>query len=150
MNSLLKSDYYSLIDGGMWANNPETIGVSEAISLHPDLTKEDIYILSIGTGTVNLTSNARKLQNAGLLGWLKSGLINMMMETESQWTAESIKEVYPNLVRIEPVLDSDMGEFDDASDMNMQRLQNIAVRYVYRNSEEIDSIVEKLIQETKS
>jgi patatin-like phospholipase/acyl hydrolase len=135
---------YSLVDGGIWCNNPETIGVSEAITLNPELTKDDIYILSIGTGSIPLTSDASQLQNAGLLGWLKSGLINMMMETESEWTATAIKEIYPNMVRIEPYLPSTLGTFDDASDENLAGLLQIAEKYIENNPEQIKGIVESL------
>lgn len=136
--------FYSLIDGGIWCNNPETIGVSEAITLNPELTKDDIYILSIGTGAVQLTTDASQLQNAGLLGWLKSGLINMMMETESEWTATAIKEIYPNMVRIEPYLPSTLGTFDDASDENLAGLLQISEKYIENNPEQIKGIVESL------
>jgi patatin-like phospholipase/acyl hydrolase len=135
---------YSLIDGGIWANNPELIGVYEALALNPELKKENIYILSLGTGDVQLKSDASKLQNAGIIDWLKSGLINMMMETESEWTATAIKEIYPNMVRIEPYLPSTLGAFDDASDENLEGLLKIAERYIENNPNEIKGIVESL------
>jgi hypothetical protein len=93
---------------------------------------------------VQLKSDASKLQNAGIIDWLKSGLINMMMETESEWTATAIKEIYPNMVRIEPYLPSTLGAFDDASDENLEGLLKIAERYIENNPNEIKGIVESL------
>lgn len=43
-----KSDYYSLIDGGVYANNPAMCAYVEALTLFPET--RNVFLLSLGTG----------------------------------------------------------------------------------------------------
>lgn len=141
---------YCLIDGGIWANNPELIGVYEALALNPELKKEDIYVLSIGTGKVGFSTTSSKLQNAGIIGWLKGGLINMMMEAESEWTTKAAKELCPNMIRIEPDLLGDTYELDNVSDRNIAALLSTAERYISNNQDVMKSIVGILLEKSEN
>jgi patatin-like phospholipase/acyl hydrolase len=58
---------HRLIDGGVWANNPSVIAISEAVSmLHVPLTS--IRLLNVGTMDA-VDSHAKKLDNGGLVAW---------------------------------------------------------------------------------
>ena len=56
-----------LIDGGVWANNPALVGVTEAVSLFGS-SLQDVRVLSIGT-TSGRQARPRRLDNAGILRW---------------------------------------------------------------------------------
>lgn len=56
-----------LIDGGIWANNPCMVAISEALG-YLKCKQENIALLSIGT-TQNLISSSRIHVNGGLLPW---------------------------------------------------------------------------------
>ncbi len=76
MNSVNHSYYYNNVDGGVIANNPALIGLTEAIYCM-DIPMENIKLLSLGTGTLNLKdTNINKKR--GLRYWLcpskKNGL----------------------------------------------------------------------------
>ena len=60
-------DQAQLIDGGVFANNPIMVGVTEAMGVF-GIPSEDIEILSIGT-TKAVRRHQRELDNAGLAGW---------------------------------------------------------------------------------
>ncbi len=60
-----------LIDGGVWANNPALVAITEARSLL-DVPLEDIRILSLGT-TAEVANLSAKLSRAGLMGWGRAG-----------------------------------------------------------------------------
>ncbi|MCU0323666.1 MAG: patatin-like phospholipase family protein [Spirosomaceae bacterium] len=76
----------NMLDGGVFANNPTLIGLSEALALGYKF--EDIKILSIGTGLCKLTRNTKKVPNEGIFSWLsltkKLPLIQKMMRSQSE------------------------------------------------------------------
>jgi len=69
------------IDGGLWANNPVLIGISEAI--HLGYTLDQIKVLSIGTGTSLYEVDNKHAINGGLLSW-KDNIVNFTMQTQSK------------------------------------------------------------------
>lgn len=69
------------IDGGLWANNPVLIAISEAIFLGYSL--DQIKILSIGTGTSMYEVNNDLAIKGGLLSW-KKNIIDLTMQTQSK------------------------------------------------------------------
>jgi hypothetical protein len=66
----LPTDQVRLVDGGIWANNPAMVGVTEAVSMFgKNLTQ--LRVLSIGT-TSKLRPRRVQLDNAGLIRWARS------------------------------------------------------------------------------
>jgi patatin-like phospholipase/acyl hydrolase len=63
----LPGDHVRLVDGGVWANNPAVVGVTEAVSMFGRLLDE-IRLLSIGT-TMAVRTQRAHLDDAGLLRW---------------------------------------------------------------------------------
>jgi uncharacterized protein len=63
----LPGDGVRLIDGGVWANNPAMVGVTEAVSMFGQRL-EDVRVLSLGT-TSTLKLGRSALNNAGILRW---------------------------------------------------------------------------------
>jgi patatin-like phospholipase/acyl hydrolase len=66
----LPDDHVRLIDGGVWANNPSTVGVTEAVSLMGQQL-ENIRLLNIGT-TTSTAIRSRRLDQGGLWHWVRS------------------------------------------------------------------------------
>jgi patatin-like phospholipase/acyl hydrolase len=60
-------DGHRLIDGGVWANNPSVVAITEAVSLL-GVPLDAIRILNVGT-TDELTNHPKKLDNGGLAAW---------------------------------------------------------------------------------
>lgn len=69
------------IDGGLWANNPVLIAISEAIYL--GYTLDQIKVLSIGTGTSLYEVDNKHAINGGLWSW-KDNIVNFTMQTQSK------------------------------------------------------------------
>lgn len=65
-----------LIDGGMWANNPTMVALSEAVG-YLEQKQQDIALLSLGT-TNNITSCNFLQYHGGILSWSKKALTFLM------------------------------------------------------------------------
>jgi patatin-like phospholipase/acyl hydrolase len=73
-------DNLRLVDGGVWANNPSVVGITEAVGLL-NIPLSQIYILNLGT-TDAVKSFPLNLDYAGWGRWLKSA-INTIMHGQS-------------------------------------------------------------------
>lgn len=71
-SSFNKVDHVRLIDGGIWANNPSLVGITEAVNLL-DIELKDIRLLNIGT-TAEVTHRNNNLDNGGQWAWKKDAL----------------------------------------------------------------------------
>ncbi len=72
---------YTFVDGGVWANNPIMIALTEALTSF-DVCREQIRILSIGCGDDPYTVSGAKLSMGGLLHW--RDIIRAAMRLQSQ------------------------------------------------------------------
>lgn len=68
MNSANRSDYINNVDGGVLANNPALLGLTEAVYCI-GVSLEKIEILSLGTGTFNLKDHVIN-KKRGVRYWL--------------------------------------------------------------------------------
>lgn len=77
-----KSNKYFLADGGLWGNNPSIIGLVEALNKKRlNVKKEDISLLSIGTGTFDIDYSLKK-KTWGLMNW-GNKLVELVFSTQS-------------------------------------------------------------------
>ena len=78
----LPESHVRLIDGGVWANNPAVVGVTEAVSMF-GRPLEEIRVLSLGTTTSTRTRPSR-LDTAGLVQWCKStNIVDVLLAGQS-------------------------------------------------------------------
>ncbi|XP_022876751.1 patatin-like protein 2 [Olea europaea var. sylvestris] len=93
---------FNLIDGGVAANNPALVAMSEITKQifdgHPDFfpIKPTDYgrflVISVGTGTSKVENkyNAKKAAKWGLLGWLLNGGSNPILDVFTQASADMV------------------------------------------------------------
>ena len=110
----IKDDWY--LDGAISSNNPALIAYSEAKKLWPD---ENIKILSIGTGFDDKPFSGLKAKNWGIISWLRGGIIQVLMESNSEHLiAQSLcKE---NYLRINSRLNDVDVNIDNSSNHNLE------------------------------
>jgi len=63
----VEDDGYIMIDGGIWANNPVMNALVDALACY-DIAREDVRILSLGTGESTFTVDERA-RNGGIKHW---------------------------------------------------------------------------------
>lgn len=146
-----ESKTYSLIDGGIGANNPSACAVAEALRL--DHSIKDISVLSIGTGDANQAIPYDKVRSWGLIQWIWQGrLIEVLMDASADVNdyisrqfmnpPEMENEATPRYFRMQPKIMKDA--IDDASDENIDRLIMLAKDYVQQNKQLLSSFLEQI------
>lgn len=76
------------LDGGLWANNPILVGITEA--LKHNINRDDIKVLSIGTGEKLFDGKKKDLKHGGLISW-NVNMIELVMNVQSS-SAENISK----------------------------------------------------------
>lgn len=123
----------ALIDGGMFANNPALLGTAEAVRMLPgsslfDISKtHDIVLVSLGTGRLVKRLSNRKVQNWGMIGWVRPS-IDILMDASSEVSAFCSMQILPDegYVRMQCDLIGANDDMDDASLTNLTNLASLA------------------------
>lgn len=138
---------YTLVDGGIAANNPALSAYVEARKCYPDARK--FLILSLGTGRSGRTFPYERIRRWGYLDWVSPlhGVPMTAMVADGQ--SETVAYALANLPgveyhRINFELDDSTEEMDDSSEPNMRRLEEIARRMVREHSRELHDLARKL------
>lgn len=150
----------TLVDGGVFANNPALCAYSEARTL--DFSKldtpgqqafpsaKDMMVLSIGTGTVKESYHYDKAKKWGAIGWIKP-VIDVMMSGNSETVDYQLGQIFDATKssdyyhRIQPGLGEANSQMDDVSEQNLLALHQAGLQYVSSNQESLDKIVDQIL-----
>ena len=116
----LRADGVRLIDGGVWANNPAMVGVTEAVSIF-GRSLTDVRVLSLGT-TSSSRARARRLDNSGLLRWARGpNIVDVLLAGQGVGMFAQVQHLVgkENAHRLDPpLLDGDIAlDVTDADDL---------------------------------
>ena len=155
---------FTLIDGGVYANNPALCAYAEARKIEfskilNDLEKpdnpsiKDLIIISVGTGTVLKEYQFEDLENAGKLKWI-TPLIDMLLSSNVETVDYHLRKMYETLSarnhknyhRLMPNLQNASPEMDDTSPENIFELLQAGFSFVNENKEHLVTIAKKLIK----
>jgi patatin-like phospholipase/acyl hydrolase len=109
----LPGDRTRLIDGGVWANNPAMVGVTEAVSMFGQRL-EDVRVLSLGT-TVSLRPRRSRLDNGGLIRWARGpNVIDVLLNGQSAGAFAQVKHLIgsDNAYRLDPPAPAELARLD--------------------------------------
>ena len=148
---------YTLIDGGVFANNPAHLAILEAqISSKQKAQKvlntEDILVVSLGTGSLTSVYPYKEVKNWGLLQWGRP-LLNIIFDGSSEVVAGELEQLFePSdqeaksfYYRFQTLLDSELEEIDNTKLQNTRQLQAIAHRLISQKSQQIDELCSLLL-----
>jgi uncharacterized protein len=112
----------SYVDGGIWANSPVMVGVTEAVAFL-GAPLDDIDMLSIGTTTTPF--NIARHAHSGIAQW-NAGLIEVMFEGQMEADLAQAKLLLGgHLHRINATAKEGEFSLDDARPEKIQRLINL-------------------------
>lgn len=143
--------YYSLVDGGLYANNPAMCAYAEVNKMG----WKDMTFVSLGTGEMSAqTIPHDKAKNWGVMEWIKP-LIDVMMDGNSDTVAyqlQTIMGVLPDseYFRLQAKLTKDASAMDNVKTSNLRRLKIIASELITEESSKIDRICDALTSENNA
>lgn len=153
----------TLIDGGVFANNPSMVTYIEVrktehikkLNEYKNIDPENIMFLSLGTGSATLTPYPyKKIKKWGMLRWFFP-ILNILLQGTNEvinYEMERLFDSYQvrnNFIRINPCIILGNSSGQDASSENMKHLHQDAMNYVSTNKEFLNKIAEDLIKEDK-
>jgi uncharacterized protein len=155
---------FTLIDGGVFANNPALCAYAESRKVafskvlqdkkKPDYPSiKNMIIVSIGTGTVLKSYHFKDFENAGKIKWVEP-LIDILLSANVETVDYHLTKMYETLApenaqdyhRLMPDLKDASPNMDDTSKENIHNLIQAGLYYIEENKELLVDIVKKLIK----
>ncbi|MEH7180443.1 CBASS cGAMP-activated phospholipase [Neobacillus vireti] len=141
---------YLSIDGGLWANNPSLVGLTESIHYFQK-GMEDIHILSLGTGLQNIDFTYDKEKYWGINEWLPFRFPSMkvtpkLLDLALHLSSESVTYHCQLLLKDQYLrINEELGEevpFDEVKYMDF--LSELGRRTFYKQKNEIMAFLKKI------
>ncbi len=122
-------DYFSLVDGGVYASNPAMCAYAEARRHYPD---REVLMVSLGTGELTRSLPHDSVRNWGLREWIwpHTPILSVMFDGMSNTVDYQLTQLLDEdlYFRFQPKLDLAKDDMDDASAPNLRALKLQATR----------------------
>ncbi len=148
------NEYYTLIDGGVYANNPAACAYVEARTTHPEADR--ITMVSIGTGDHSTRIAYEQARNWGLAQWARP-ILNVVFDGASSTVDYQLRQLLPappagppDYYRFQPSLRSSQISFDNVSAANLDSLQSLANEYIEHHAASIEALCKTLQADSKA
>lgn len=160
----LNGQKYTLVDGGMFANNPALCAYAEArktdfsVCLNNKDKKDkptaaDMIMVSLGTGSVQKSYHYDTFKHAGEIKWLEP-VIDILMSGNSETVAYQLTQMYltlepqfqKNYYRLEPGLKEACSEMDIATKDNIDKLYQAGLTYAHNNINQLQAIAKNILE----
>ncbi|MDJ0728715.1 MAG: patatin-like phospholipase family protein [Crocosphaera sp.] len=147
--------YYTLVDGGMVANNPAHLAIMEAELTERkkgvDLSMNDILVVSLGTGSLTSIYKYEDVKKWGLINWARP-LLNIILDGGSELVAGELERILEPkdmdhaglYYRYQTFLSEEVEAMDNAKPKNLEALKELAHRLIEEKDAEIDQLCEIL------
>jgi patatin-like phospholipase/acyl hydrolase len=143
------SEYYALVDGGVFANNPAMCAWAEAQSMYP--AENDFLVVSLGTGEVTKPIYYNNAINWGVAHWAQP-IFNVVLDGVSDAVDFQIKTLMPDsndkkwYYRFQVHLDEGSDAMDNTDPVYLRSLKLYAEGLIKENSDLIDNLCKILVQ----
>lgn len=136
------SDYYALVDGGVYANNPAMCAYAEARVMFPD---DEILMVSIGTGKLTRRIPLAKARRWGLVGWAVP-VLDVVFDGVGDTIDFQLRQLLSDdrYFRLQAPLAEGNDEMDDSSPENLRALQLEAEELIRENGETLEKLADLL------
>ncbi|WP_392475934.1 patatin-like phospholipase family protein [Nostoc sp. C110] len=146
-----ENDYYSLIDGGIFANNPTSLAIMEAIisyqkSQRERLSLDNILVVSLGTGSLTRKYFYNHIKNWGLLSWVEP-ILNIVFDGQSESVSCQLEQLLPEsegnpkqFFRFQALLTEANDNIDDVSEQNIGRLESLAKQIIKDRNKDFENL----------
>ena len=171
-----KSLIETLIDGGIFANNPAMCAYAEAKRMLNEKAKKleekideneldengrkeiesqlneikekKIFIVSLGTGHLTNILDPGMAKIWGKFQWVTPLLKNIIFDGASDTVNYQLEQLLPEdmYYRLQPFLPQDCDEMDNVDENNLKDLQEITTFFMENNEDLINSVIERLTE----
>ncbi len=148
LRTKIPKEYFALIDGGVFANNPAMCAYAEARHTHPK--ESAFFLVSIGTGQNKKRIPYEKAKGWGALGWARP-VLNVVFDGVNDTVDYQLNELLNDgegnkwYYRLQPLLEDANRALDNASPANIAQLKNIAQEFINDNNADLEIICERLL-----
>jgi predicted acylesterase/phospholipase RssA len=139
------SDYWALIDGGVFANNPAACALVEARTRFPDAT--DFLVCSIGTGALTCRIPYNEARNWGLARWVKP-VLDIVLDSVSETVDYQLRQLLPpsHYYRFQTTLQRGSEQMDEASADHIRALRLIGEKLIRDNEASLHLLSKQLLE----
>ncbi|MFQ5471857.1 MAG: patatin-like phospholipase family protein, partial [Dehalococcoidia bacterium] len=137
-----RSEYYSLVDAGIFVNNPAMCALAEARSTD---SRADVLVASLGTGELSQPILHQNASNWGLRQWAQP-LFGISFDGTSATVDYQLKHLLATgrYYRFQTKLNEANDDMDDASPTNLRALQLLAEEMIGENTHAITELCDQL------
>jgi len=134
-------DEFSLIDGGVIANNPAFEMVSEVLHAYPFISRHQITLVSIGTGGSRAQLN---LDNAGL--FQAKDIFKVLFDSPGNLQDQLAMNILDEdrNYRFQDSNVPNIAQMDDVSPKTLSSLESLGDKIISENQHKFDELIERL------
>ncbi len=146
----LSDKRFALVDGGVFANNPAMCAYAAARRLYPNA--DEYLVVSLGTGQLERPIPLDDAKDWGLLGWARP-ILDVIFDGVSDTVEYQLQQFAPQVrqYRFQVPLGRDQkgancanDDLDDASPVNLARLEHLAQNILRDQRDKVDAVLETL------
>ncbi|MBN1603840.1 MAG: patatin-like phospholipase family protein [Chitinispirillaceae bacterium] len=149
-DAMKPDEYYSLVDGGVFANNPAMCAYAECIETNPDC--DNILLVSIGTGEYTNPLLYHKIKGWGLANWAQPILdivFDGVSDTVDYQLHQILKYKSPkSYYRFQVVLPPQTENMDDTSHDNIRTIKLLGESIIRKCENELEQLCLRLKNES--
>ena len=144
------ADYFALIDGGVFANNPAMCAYAEAKKVFGN--EDDIMLVSVGTGQHTRSIPYEESKDWGLLEWARP-MLSVVFDGVSATVDYQLNQLLTdsnlkNYFRFQTMLESGNDDMDDVTKTNIRALKRKGSEMVKQNEDRFNELV-KILSDNK-
>lgn len=139
----------SMIDGGVYVNNPSLVGISDALKNRygRKVKLKDLKVLSLGTGTHSPNLGVKNTPKWGIIEWAKP-ITDIMMQSSSKSVDYQVELLVEDYLRLQiEIGDEKFSSMSDSSQKTREYLIKQVQDQIFNNKElmsKIDLFVSEL------
>lgn len=139
------TDYYALVDGGVYANNPALYAYTEVQRLYQNI--DDCLIVSLGTGEQSRRIPYEEVRHWGVTQWSYQ-ILDVVFSGVNDAANSQLQQLMPEdkYFRIQPKLLGIDERMDNASPENITALKVLTDNVIHENDKLIDRICSLLLK----
>ena len=139
-----EGDYWALIDGGVFANNPAACALVEGRTQFPEAG--GFVVCSLGTGTLTRPISYDDARHWGVARWAKP-VLNIVLDSVSETVDYQLNQLLPagSYYRFQSSLQRGSEQMDETSASHIRGLRLLGEKLVRDNANRLDALANTLV-----